>query len=156
MDLSNSSLLENEPFSNFRILGIGKRSDKEQNKIERVENRIEKKEEKGKDTTKLVGKLDTLVGVKKGAVAPTRGGADAEASATPVSRSLSVGREVASKDSVSRQDAKTDATATDDAGADVTSDKFLGMPKTTGIIVTVVGSLAIVIGSYFLYKKIRG
>lgn len=38
---------------------------------------------------------------------------------------------------------------------DKEDDKFLGMPKTVGIAVTVVGGLAILVGGFFLIKKFR-
>lgn len=34
-------------------------------------------------------------------------------------------------------------------------DKFLGMPKTVGITVAVVGGLALIVGGIFLVKKLR-
>ena len=38
---------------------------------------------------------------------------------------------------------------------DKTGDKFLGMPKAVGITVVAVGGLALLIGGYFLIKKMR-
>jgi uncharacterized membrane protein len=37
----------------------------------------------------------------------------------------------------------------------ISSDKFLGMPKAVGITVVAVGGLALLVGGYFLIKKMK-
>ena len=54
------------------------------------------------------------------------------------------------------QVAKDGAQATKAEASTETTEMLLGMPKTTGIIVVSVTGVVLIIGGYFLYKKMKG
>ena len=124
IDLTNNNLMDEE-FSNIRFLGIGKPSPRQQEK---------KADKLGKKLNKLENKIDRKA--EKGLI-------------------TSIGRDTVSGDTILPADIpSSDSPSTDQTYIPKEAPKFLGMPKTVGIIVTATLVLGFAIGGFILVKKI--
>jgi hypothetical protein len=139
LDLSNASHLDSgvtEKFSNFRLAGIGKPSAKQ----------VARWTAKGK-----TAKIERLTA--KGKIAPTASGTTTTSDGSTASGATTASDGSTASGATTASDGSATSGATTDLGATDSSDKILGMPKKTAMLV---GGL--LLGGVVLYfvTKSRG
>jgi uncharacterized membrane protein len=136
LDLSNANALD-ESFSNFRLSSI-------KSKVQAQKKAMEEKKAKALADAKAKVEAEA---------AKAKADADAKAKTDTKAKADAAKSDDTKADSESKS---SETTTTEDSRlAAPTSDKFLGMPKKVGIAVVAVGGLALLVGGFFLIKKMR-
>jgi len=169
-ELTNGNLIEDEKFSNFRILGFGTRSQGQQQSAEKkLRSRISSEQQKGRDTASLRKKLNGLVSSAKTSIPEGTSLLASSDTNANVASPIKVGADntlFSNDDAISKSvdssiDEATDGNAeTLNTDENMASDfpkekKYFQMERSTAIIIATLLLTAVVVVSVFFNKQAK-